>query len=352
MVTLMQRHRPLSFILSAERNAFERVTLLGGFDGAGFVEAGSVLGRITATGKYAISPADADDGSETATVILADTVDIRSGDAMGFVIIGHAALNFHELVFDASVADDAAKASKIAQLAAASVAVGGSFAMRGAPVADAGGGEGAPEWLPDGAIGFADFANGYYYAGGAEVSAAEVLSSTSNIVPSTGLVMDGETSTTLSLLGPIATALIAGDFTVVVELDATTAVSANPILVVNAADDGNEVLYFLYSTASGLRRGAMGDYGDTVSRDIEPLFGEGSAPGLLRVAMTRTDDRLSFSQNGADVVTDTTAYEATPSAMQALIGGFAPDDPTEIFTVKSITLYASRPDVDLPALAS
>ncbi|MFO1152759.1 MAG: head decoration protein [Rhodospirillales bacterium] len=86
---------------------------------------GAVLGRITASGEYRLSPAAevvGDEGAETAVAVLLEAVDATAADrtgliaARGPVIVAKAAL-----VFDATVDDAAKKAVKHAQLAAVGV---------------------------------------------------------------------------------------------------------------------------------------------------------------------------------------------------------------------------------------
>jgi hypothetical protein len=83
---------------------------------------GAVLGKITASGKYRLSPnttVTGDEGAETAIAVLLETVDATAADktgliaARGPVIVSKAALGF-----DASVNDLGKKAAKHTQLAA------------------------------------------------------------------------------------------------------------------------------------------------------------------------------------------------------------------------------------------
>jgi hypothetical protein len=53
--------------------------------GAGVLAPGSVLGRITTGGKFVLSDATEDDGSQTPRAILAQTVDATSADAEAIV---------------------------------------------------------------------------------------------------------------------------------------------------------------------------------------------------------------------------------------------------------------------------
>src|SRR6188508_3729592 len=99
----------------------ETVTLKAGT----LYELGSVLGKITASGKYRLSPAAqvvGDEGAETAIAVLIEAVDATGGDKTGLIVArGPAILSKAALVFDATVDQVAEKAAKHAQLAAAGI---------------------------------------------------------------------------------------------------------------------------------------------------------------------------------------------------------------------------------------
>lgn len=86
---------------------------------------GSVLGRITASAKYRLSPAAqvvGDEGAETATAVLLEAVDATGGDKTGLIVArGPAIVSKAALVFDASVDQVAEKTAKHVQLAAAGI---------------------------------------------------------------------------------------------------------------------------------------------------------------------------------------------------------------------------------------
>jgi hypothetical protein len=96
----------------------EEVTLLQGLP----YPVGSVLGRITASGKYKLSTSGGSDGAQTATAVLLYAVDATLADATGIVLArGPAIVSRAALAYDATV-DDAAKiTTKIGQLAAAGI---------------------------------------------------------------------------------------------------------------------------------------------------------------------------------------------------------------------------------------
>ena len=84
--------------------------------------AGSVLGRITASGKYTLSPATGADGSQTAVSVLLYPVNATLADAVGIVVTrGPAIVSRAALVYEATVNDAAKIAVKITQLAAVGI---------------------------------------------------------------------------------------------------------------------------------------------------------------------------------------------------------------------------------------
>lgn len=93
----------------------ETVTLLAGTN----YPVGSVLGKITASGKYKLATSAGTDGAQTAAAVLLYAVDAALADAVGIVVVrGPAILSRAALAYDGSV-DDAAKiTTKIGQLTA------------------------------------------------------------------------------------------------------------------------------------------------------------------------------------------------------------------------------------------
>ncbi|ALI57077.1 head decoration protein [Celeribacter marinus] len=93
----------------------ETVTLLAGTA----YPVGAVVGKITASGKYKLSPSGGSDGAQNAAAVLLYATDARAADQEAVVILrGPAIVSKAALVFDATV-DDAAKiATKLSQLTA------------------------------------------------------------------------------------------------------------------------------------------------------------------------------------------------------------------------------------------
>ncbi len=96
----------------------ETVTLLAGTD----YPLGAVLGKITASGKYKLSPDTGTDGSEVAVAVLIEAVDATAADAAGLVVArGPAIVSKAQLNFDTTVGTAAKIATKEGQLAAAGI---------------------------------------------------------------------------------------------------------------------------------------------------------------------------------------------------------------------------------------
>ncbi|CAA7626522.1 head decoration protein [Magnetospirillum sp. SS-4] len=96
----------------------ETVTMKAG----GSYPLGAVLGRITASGEYRLSPAAevvGDEGAEVAIAVLLEAVDASGGAATGLIAArGPVILAEGVLAFDTSVDQPVERVAKIAQLSA------------------------------------------------------------------------------------------------------------------------------------------------------------------------------------------------------------------------------------------
>jgi hypothetical protein len=99
----------------------EVVTLKAGTNYA----AGSVLGRITTSGVYRLSPhavVTGDEGAEVAVAVLVEAVDATAGQAKGVVVArGPAIVSKDRLVFDVSVDNATKRNAKYSQLVYAGI---------------------------------------------------------------------------------------------------------------------------------------------------------------------------------------------------------------------------------------
>ena len=91
--------------------------------GQGELAAGAVLGKITASGKYALTTVAAVDGSETAVAVLLAAVDATSADVSAAVIARDAEVNGNLLSYGADVDQAAEIAAKNAALAGVGIIV-------------------------------------------------------------------------------------------------------------------------------------------------------------------------------------------------------------------------------------
>lgn len=125
MTTFTEDRHPGEFLLS-EANFHRsrgKVTIASG---SGVLKPGTVIGKITASGKFAPSAnavVEGVEGAETAKAITLYGVDATSADVEVAVIENDAEVKGFALEFDASVNDATKKAAKATQLAAVGIKV-------------------------------------------------------------------------------------------------------------------------------------------------------------------------------------------------------------------------------------
>lgn len=88
--------------------------------GAGKLGAGTVLGKITTSGKFTILAPGASDGSQTAAAILWADLDASAADAVGVAISRYAEVTGGELTWPAGITGPQ-KIAAIGQLAAVGI---------------------------------------------------------------------------------------------------------------------------------------------------------------------------------------------------------------------------------------
>ena len=98
----------------------EQITVLSG---QGVIARGTVLGKVTASGKYIKCVSTAVDGSQTPSAIAADTIDATSADAPAVVIDERALVSHNGLTWGTSINDATKRAAAIAQLRAVHIKV-------------------------------------------------------------------------------------------------------------------------------------------------------------------------------------------------------------------------------------
>lgn len=120
MTTLNESLYPLEFVVSEASGTRSRdtATLVSGQN----LDAGTVLGKITASGKLTQFNQDGADGSETAMAILAYPCDASGADATCVIVARDAEVNAAELAWPNDI-EAGEKATAITQLAAAGIIV-------------------------------------------------------------------------------------------------------------------------------------------------------------------------------------------------------------------------------------
>lgn len=94
-------------------------------DSAATLKVGTVLGKVTATGKYKVCSPAAADGSQTAAAVLLQDITIAATTDTNILAMtrGPAAVSFWGLVFGAGFTTDPQKATARGQLEAAGIQV-------------------------------------------------------------------------------------------------------------------------------------------------------------------------------------------------------------------------------------
>jgi hypothetical protein len=117
MATLINEGRYAADWLKREEDSVysrEQVLVVSG---AGVVQTGTVLGKITATGKYKPTTVAAVDGSQTAAGILLFTVDATAADAKAVIIARDAIVAHQALLYGADIDTAPERATVTTQLA-------------------------------------------------------------------------------------------------------------------------------------------------------------------------------------------------------------------------------------------
>lgn len=117
MPTKTENLGPGAFIKSEGNGDISRDTITI-VSGAGSLIAGTVLGKITASGKYKPYDNDATDGSEVAAGILVYDVDATSADKLAVGIVREAEVFKARLIWGAGVTTEGEKTAAYADLAA------------------------------------------------------------------------------------------------------------------------------------------------------------------------------------------------------------------------------------------
>ncbi|MDN2578932.1 head decoration protein [Aquibium sp. ELW1220] len=122
MTVLTEPRHPGEFLMSEANGQRSRETITIA-SGAGVIAPGSVLGKITASGKYLVSTIGATDGSQTAAAVSLYGCDATSADQKIAAILRDAEVNGNILTYHADRDQPAERAAAQADLAAVGIIV-------------------------------------------------------------------------------------------------------------------------------------------------------------------------------------------------------------------------------------
>ena len=114
--------RNVGFVLSeaSGSRSLEQIVIASG---AGVLQPGTVLGKVTASKKYVASPDAGADGSQTGVAVLAYRTDATSADADAVAYVRDCEVKNAELAYEATVDDSTKQQTKHDQLAAVGIIV-------------------------------------------------------------------------------------------------------------------------------------------------------------------------------------------------------------------------------------
>jgi predicted metalloprotease with PDZ domain len=105
-----------------EPNAYSRETVTVA-SGAGKLATGTVLAKVTASGKYVAAAASGSDGTQTAVAVLVTPVDATSADQKAVVVARDAIVGHAGLTYGATINDSTKRATANGQLGAVGILV-------------------------------------------------------------------------------------------------------------------------------------------------------------------------------------------------------------------------------------
>ncbi len=122
MATLTEGRHTAEFILT-EASGLRSRDQIKVASGSGKLSPSQLLGKITASGKFAPHDPTASDGSEVAVAVLYSAVDASTADAEGVAVVRDCEVKGAELVYHADIDTEAEKLAVHASLAANGIIV-------------------------------------------------------------------------------------------------------------------------------------------------------------------------------------------------------------------------------------
>ncbi|WP_192246034.1 hypothetical protein [Mesorhizobium silamurunense] len=196
-----------------------------------------------------------------------------------------------------------------------------------------------------------DFLSEVYTKDGSSVVLADVIDKPSRVGASGLEILDNDVDGVVSAIGDLLTDFLLVDWTVVIEWQELTTDGATYLLYLFQAPggDGNYIVVERSTAFTSLRVDAH-ESGSIVTRDVQINTSHG--PGVHKIAVTRTNDRLSISCDGSAVDTETASGATLNPMVTASFGGDPADQSYNGTYIRSVRLMAPVADASLPGLST
>jgi hypothetical protein len=193
----------------------------------------------------------------------------------------------------------------------------------------------------------ADYINGIYELAGSSVAAAAIIDKPGRIGGSGLEILDNDVDGIVSPIGAYLSLWLTLNWTVRIEWQELTTDGATYLVWMTEPVDGHSFLIERSTAFTGLRVDAHEGSFNTRNVEIDTSHG----PGVHVIVVTRTNDLLSISCDGSDVVTQVVAPISMNAMETASFGGDPTDQSYNGTFIRKVTLYAPLDDIWLPSLS-
>jgi hypothetical protein len=193
-----------------------------------------------------------------------------------------------------------------------------------------------------------DFLSETYIDNGSSVAIADIIDKPARVGASGLEILDNDVDGVVSAIGDLFTDFATMDWTVIIEWDEQTTDGATYMLYLADSLDNHSLVIERSTAFAGLRVDVHESSFNSRSVEIDTSHG----PGVHKIAVTRTDDRISMSCDGAAVVSDIAAPLSMNPMATASFGGDPNDQSYNGTFIRRVTLTAPVDDADLPTLST
>lgn len=193
-----------------------------------------------------------------------------------------------------------------------------------------------------------DFLGETYTRNASPVILADIIDKPARVVASGLQILDNDVDGVVAAIGDLFTDFATMDWTVVIEWDELTTDGATYLLYLADASDNHSLVIERSTAFANLRVDVHESSFNSRSVEINTSHG----PGVHKIAVTRTNDRISMSCDGAAVVSDVAAPLSMNPMATASFGGDPNDQSYNGTYIRSVTLTAPVDDADLPGLTA